>query len=88
VNDAVHHVATLKVNYFTLTDGVVSTTDDTTVTITLIKTDLDALKALRAVANSEANTYLSLDATACKDMSTNPITVRSSFSPWILPCYC
>lgn len=57
----------------------VSTTDDTTITITLDVKDLNALKQQLGVAGTKETTFLSYTGDAASDMSTNQVTPRAPY---------
>ena len=66
---------------FTLTGGLVTLPESTTIDIDLLPSDLNAIKAITALASLRSNTYLSVTSATVKDMNMNyvlPVTISNA----------
>jgi hypothetical protein len=59
---------------YTLTNSLTSTTDSTSITVTLSKTDFNAITARASVCSTRDNCFIVLTAAAGEDMAANPLT--------------
>ena len=64
-------------HFFTLTGGLVSEVESTTIDIDLLVTDLNTIKQITSLASSRDSTYLSLTSNAVYDMNRNPVEAVS-----------
>ena len=66
--------AAVSASQYKLTGGTSPQTNSPVITITLSKTDIDAIKADSTLATSAANTFISITSDLVSDMSGNPVT--------------
>jgi len=66
---------------FTLTEGIVSLVDGTTISVNLSTSDMNLLKQREDMATGLGNTYLSLTAQALNDMNNNAVVAINALTP-------